>query len=124
MDEILLSKQQYAALLSRLEKINSRLITLNPVSQDKPGYLDKNEMQKVLLISSRTAQRWRSMGRLPYTKIGQKIYYKVDDLLERIKISPTPTNTSEQPPPLPGLQDDEGVEMKCRDCPLFILLTS
>ena len=124
MDEILLSKQQYAALLSRLEKINSRLITLNPVSQDKPGYLDKNEMQKVLLISSRTAQRWRSMGRLPYTKIGQKIYYKVDDLLERIKISPTPINTSEQPPPLPDLQDDEGVEMKCRDCPLFILLTS
>jgi len=124
MEDILLSKQQYDALLSRLEKINNRLITLNPTSQEKPGYLDKTEMQKVLLISSRTAQRWRSLGRLPYTKIGKKIYYKVDDLLGRIKISPTPTNTSEQPPPLPYPQEEEGVEMKCKDCPLFILLTS
>ena len=124
MEDILLSKQQYDALLSRLEKINNRLITLNPTSQEKPGYLDKTEMQKVLLISSRTAQRWRSLGRLPYTKIGNKIYYKVDDLIERIKISPAPPNTSEPPPPLPDPQDDEGVEMKCKDCPLFVLLTS
>ncbi|NWJ51280.1 MAG: helix-turn-helix domain-containing protein [Bacteroidetes bacterium] len=124
MEDILLSKQQYEALLSRLEKINNRLITLNPAAQEKPGYLCKDEMQKLLLISSRTAQRWRSMGRLPYTKIGQKIYYKVDDLLERIKIRSTPPNTPEQPPPFEFYCEDQVVEIKCKECPLFILFNS
>lgn len=124
MEDILLSRQQYEALLSRLEKINNRLITLNPATQEKPGYLDKSEMQKLLLISSRTAQRWRSLGRLPYSRIGNKLYYKVDDLLERIKIRSSSPNIVESSQPLEFFREDEVIEMKCRDCPLFILLTS
>jgi len=42
MENILISKQQYEALLSRIEKKNNRLITLNPTAQEKPGYLCSN----------------------------------------------------------------------------------
>jgi hypothetical protein len=42
MENILLSKQHYEALNSRLVKKNNRLIMLNPTAQEKPGYLCSN----------------------------------------------------------------------------------
>jgi helix-turn-helix protein len=39
------------------------------------GWLDKQEIMERMHISSRTLQKWRSKGLLPYSPIGGKIYY-------------------------------------------------
>lgn len=42
-------------------------------------------MMQLFNVTSRTLQRWRAEGIVPYKKLGGKIYYlahKVDDLME------------------------------------------
>lgn len=43
-------------------------------------YYDTAEMMEVLHVSDRTLQRWRKEGKLPFKKLGGKIYYLADDL--------------------------------------------
>ncbi|NWJ51194.1 MAG: helix-turn-helix domain-containing protein [Bacteroidetes bacterium] len=122
MEEILLSKQQYQAVIKRLDEITGNIITLKQRSRIEDGYIDNVDMLRLFQISGRTAQRWRSSGRLPYTRFGKKLYYKADIILERIKIKPEVSFKGEHPPPLtPGAEDiDE--EITCKRCPLFELL--
>ena len=42
--------------------------------------LDNSELLMSLTISQRTAFRWRAEGRLPYIRIGRKIYYRKADI--------------------------------------------
>jgi hypothetical protein len=51
-------------------------------------WMDKREVLEKLHISSRTLQTWRSSGRIPYKKIGRKIYYWYSDLIELLKTKP------------------------------------
>ncbi len=124
MEDILLSKQQYKAVISRLDEISGNLITLKHHTNGVAGYLDNTDMLKLFQISSRTAQRWRKNGRLPYSKFGKKLYYKADIILERIKIRPERPLAEDQSPP--GVLDPETNtdEMACKQCPLLMLLTS
>ncbi|MDR2058177.1 MAG: helix-turn-helix domain-containing protein [Dysgonamonadaceae bacterium] len=46
--------------------------------EDKP--LDNQDLCLMLHISPRTLQRYRSEGLLPFSKRGQKIYYKTSDV--------------------------------------------
>ncbi|MFC6269624.1 helix-turn-helix domain-containing protein [Frigoriflavimonas asaccharolytica] len=51
-----------------------------------PFYYDNSDMAKMLNVTPRTLQRWRSSGKLPYTSIGSKVYYNpeiIKKLMER-----------------------------------------
>lgn len=122
MEDILLSKLQYQALLKRLDDITGNIITIKQRTHIEDGYIDNNDMLKLFQISGRTAQRWRNSGRLPYTRFGKKLYYKADIILERIKItSELPLEEAKPPPAISGNEiHDE--EITCQRCPLFILL--
>ena len=41
-------------------------------------YYDTADMMEVLHVSDRTLLRWRKEGRIPYKKLGGKIYYLAD----------------------------------------------
>ena len=43
-------------------------------------FIDNTELCMQLKISKRTAQTWRSSGKLPYVQIARKIYYKYSDI--------------------------------------------
>lgn len=48
-------------------------------------YYDNADMIRLFKVTSRTLQRWRDEKRVPFTKLGGKIYYlahKVDALME------------------------------------------
>lgn len=48
-------------------------------------FYDNADMMQLFNVCSRTLQRWRDEGIVPYKKVGGKIYYlaqKVDDLME------------------------------------------
>lgn len=58
------------------------LVNANGVFEKDDKPLDNQDLCLILHVSSRTLQRYRSEGLLPFFKIGQKIYYKTSDVRE------------------------------------------
>ena len=78
MEAVILTKEQYNELVVRLDKLNSTL-----VSNQKPShetFLDNQEFIQLMNISKRTAQTWRDEGKVSFSQIGSKIYYKMKDV--------------------------------------------
>jgi len=54
-------------------------------SIDGEELLDNQDLLQMLKISSRSLQRYRSAGRLPYYTLSGKIYYKLSDVHQFIR---------------------------------------
>jgi hypothetical protein len=54
---------------------------------DGEELLDNQDVLQILKISSRSLQRYRSSGRLPYYTISGKLYYKLSDVEQFIRES-------------------------------------
>ena len=78
MDAIILTKDQYNDLLAKLEIITSQLNT--KAEAKKETFLDNQEFLQLMKISKRTAQTWRDEGRISFSQVGNKIYYKLTDV--------------------------------------------
>ena len=77
------SFQQMQQILEEIKTIKKDLIAHEPVKEIWIGGI---EVQSTLFISERTLYRHRKSGRLPYSKVRGKIYYKktdIRDLLEK-----------------------------------------
>jgi 3-methyladenine DNA glycosylase Tag len=78
MEAIILSKDQYTELVARLDEITTRLNAKNEPKKD--AILDNQEFLQLMKISKRTAQTWRDEGRISFSQVGNKIYYKLSDV--------------------------------------------
>ena len=78
MEAIILSKEQYTDLVQRLDEITNRLNAKNDPKKDT--FLDNQEFLLLMKISKRTAQSWRDEGRISFSQVGNKIYYKLSDV--------------------------------------------
>jgi hypothetical protein len=78
MDAIILSTQQYEDLVNRLDILNKKLEENQKKSED--DFLDNQEFSQLLKISKRTSQTWRDEGKISFSQIGSKIYYKMSDV--------------------------------------------
>ena len=78
MEAIILSKDQYAELVARLDEITTRLNA--KIEPKKDTFLDNQEFLILMKISKRTAQTWRDEGRISFSQVGNKIYYKLSDV--------------------------------------------
>lgn len=78
MEAIILSKEQYTDLVSRLDEIVQRLNIKN--ERKKDTFVDNQEFLLLMKISKRTAQTWRDEGRISFSQVGNKIYYKLSDV--------------------------------------------
>lgn len=70
-------------ILKEMQSIKNDLATKEPL---KETWIDGVEVQSSLHISERTLYRHRKSGRLPYSRVKGKIYYKksdIKDLLEK-----------------------------------------
>ena len=65
-------------LINRLDDITKRLDNKNESTKDK--FMDNQEFQTLMKISKRTAQTWRDEGRISFSQVGNKIYYKLSDV--------------------------------------------
>lgn len=72
-----------------MERIMNRLDILSEdingtrkqhTSIDGEELLDNQDLLQMLKISSRSLQRYRSSGKLPYYTISGKLYYKLSDI--------------------------------------------
>ncbi|MFT3919618.1 helix-turn-helix domain-containing protein [Cloacibacterium sp.] len=78
MEVYIISKEQYMELINRLDDITKRLDNKNESTKDK--FMDNQEFQTLMKISKRTAQTWRDEGRISFSQVGNKIYYKLSDV--------------------------------------------
>lgn len=78
MEAIILTKEQYNELVNRLDNIAQQLNA--KVSPKKETFLDNQEFLLLLKISKRTAQTWRDEGKISFSQVGNKIYYKLSDV--------------------------------------------
>ena len=78
MEAIILSAQQYKELVNRLDVLNKRLEEKQKSQDDT--YLDNQEFLQLMNISKRTCQSWRDEGKISFSQIGSKIYYRMSDV--------------------------------------------
>ena len=60
--------------------INHRGALCIPLRRKQDKWLDSCETCRLLSVSARTMQTYRDMGKLPYSQINNKIYYKISDV--------------------------------------------
>jgi hypothetical protein len=92
MDAIILTKDQYNELLAKLESIDLKMS--NTSEPKKETFLDNQEFLMLMKISKRTAQTWRDEGRISFSQVGNKIYYKLTDVEKLLNECRLPYNSS------------------------------
>ena len=73
-----MSKAQFTELTSRLDSLQNLLNTESKGS--KKAFMDNEEFLQFMGISKRTAQSWRDEGKISFSQVGNKIYYKMSDV--------------------------------------------
>lgn len=78
MNAIVISPQQYAELIQKLDSLKHLLTQ----KQKDPSnlFVDNQEFIQLMNISKRTAQKWRDEGIISFSQIGSKIYYSMADV--------------------------------------------
>ena len=78
MEAIILSKEQFDQLIAKIDDINERLQNTNPKRTET--YLNNKQFMEMLDVSLRTVQTWRDEGKITFSQVGNKIYYKLSDV--------------------------------------------
>jgi hypothetical protein len=122
MEEILFSPKQYHALVDRLEEIISGVTLIKLKEVPETTFIDNDNLLRLLMVTNRTLQRWRKSGRLPFIRIGKKLYYRLEDILNNFSIRPE--MLKEYPQQCHNISNVvDGIEgINCKNCPLMLVL--
>jgi len=83
MEAIILSKEQFNNLNNSIEEIKTKID--NHLKKPQEVFVDNQEFLLLMKISKRTAQTWRDEGKISFSQVGNKIYYKMVDVEELLK---------------------------------------
>ena len=78
MGAVILTTEQYNALLTKLEVVATAVEEQKKSPEET--FLDNQEFIQLMNISKRTAQTWRDEGIVSFSQIGSKIYYRMKDV--------------------------------------------
>jgi hypothetical protein len=78
MEAIVIQKEQFEQLLTRVDEIRSAVLSKGKKPED--SLLGNQEFIKLMNISKRTAQAWRDEGQISFSQLGGKIYYRMSDV--------------------------------------------
>ena len=78
--------QLIASRLDRLEAILKKNNDVSPFKLDGEQLMDNQDVCKMLNISKRTLQRYRSSRQLPYFMLYHKTFYKESDVYSFIQM--------------------------------------
>ncbi len=90
MEIINATPKAVSGLVSKIEALKKQVKALKNVREDnalKP-WMDAQDVLFTLSVTNRTLQTYRDKGMLSYTQVGQKYYYKPEDvekLLDSVK---------------------------------------
>ena len=81
MEVVTIEKRTFLYICERITEFAKRIESLYSTHTQKvENWLDSQEVCLLLGFSKRTLQYYRSSGRLAYSQIGSKIYYKSADI--------------------------------------------
>ena len=81
MEVVMIEKETLEILQQRFENFVSRMDALcATLCKASEKWLDNSEVCRLLNVSMRTMQTYRDTGKLAYSQINGKIYYKVSDV--------------------------------------------
>ena len=81
MEVVTIEKRTFLYVCERFTEFAKRIESLySTYTQKVENWLDSQEVCLLLGFSKRTLQYYRSSGRLVYSQIGSKIYYKSADI--------------------------------------------
>ncbi|MES2565566.1 MAG: helix-turn-helix domain-containing protein [Bacteroidota bacterium] len=78
MESIILTESQYESLEKTLTELRTKIANEDKSPAEK--YIDNQEFILLMKISKRTAQSWRTAGKIGYSQIGNKFYYRLSDV--------------------------------------------
>ena len=98
MDVVTIEKWTFSYVYQRFTESAKRIESLcSTHTQKVENWLDSQEVCLLLGVSKRTLQYYRSSGRLAYSQIGSKIYYKTSDIERIIADSETQNQSPKHP---------------------------
>ena len=97
MEVVTIEKRTFSYVCERFTEFAKRIESLcSTHTQKVENWLDSQEVCLLLGFSKRTLQYYRSSGRLAYSQIGSKIYYKSSDIERIIADSETQNQSPKQ----------------------------
>ncbi len=84
MEAIIIKNKEFKEFVETLNELKKALEE-NKNTNLKGQWLDNEEVGNILKVSKRTLQTYRDRGILPYSQIGNKIYYKADDIQSHLE---------------------------------------
>ncbi|HML66113.1 MAG TPA: helix-turn-helix domain-containing protein [Dysgonomonas sp.] len=89
MEVITIEKETFEGMLSSLNTLTELVISLTQGFSNKKldDWLDGQEVCLYLNISPRTLQTYRDTGKISFSQINRKIYYKSSDVEALIKMN-------------------------------------
>ena len=124
MEDIFMDPLRYQAFIKRLDEMKKDLSALKGNAGLDSAYIDTPDLMALYHVSERTAYRWRSSGRVPFIKIGKKIYYRLDDIIKNFSVlPPNESNVEGAPTEVPKIPDEDP-QTGCEKCPLFVILNA
>lgn len=85
-----MTEDHYKVLVSKMEVLTKAVANLE-LRKCTDQVLDSESFERLLGISKGTAQNWRDQGMIAFSQIGQKIYYKMEDIEAFLKAHKNPT---------------------------------
>lgn len=86
------SEEEVQDIKQRLAEISLTLKQKQRTEPDQIWY-DNQEFLQVMNISKRTAAYWRTEKIISYAQVGNKIYYRLSDIMDLLEKSTIPANT-------------------------------
>jgi len=80
MNAVILSQEQFDTIMNRIDEIKTEVSSTSKSKAD--DFVDNADFIKLMNISKRTAQAWRDEGKIAFSQVGGKIYYKMSDVQE------------------------------------------
>ena len=97
MEVVTIEKRTFSYVCERFTEFAKRIESLcSTHTQKVENWLDSQEVCLLLGFSKRTLQYYRSSGRLAYSQIGSKIYYKSADIEKIISNSEIRNQSTKQ----------------------------
>jgi hypothetical protein len=91
MNVIMMESEAFQKLVEKLDAISIRLNNQKETNPLSDVWMDNQDVCELLHISKRTLQHYRDSGKIPFSQVGAKIYYKakdIDDFLQSHYLKP------------------------------------
>ena len=87
MNVITIESDAFKQIMGKLKNLDDKFVELKmeantPLSE---RWLDNQDVMLLLKISKRTLQSYRDESKIPFSQIGNKIYYKASDIEKFLK---------------------------------------